>query len=366
MAQLAITGSSGTLGLRLLAFLSERQVDQRHSLGGGGSEIVGFDVRPMPPHAVVPSGYRHVLLDLTSEDLKGHLHDTEVLVHLGEVAAGEESGRDFGASVNVGCVRNVLEACGDANVSQVVLLSSAAVYGAWPDNPVPLTEDAPLRPNTEFSHAAQKSEIERMGSEWRDGHPGARLTILRPAPILGAPGTRAWLARVTQPGLGDRITQNVTNRQYVHVDDVASAVVHIIDNQLAGTFNVSSNGWISGDDAPALLGPNLRLPLPDQASRWISALAAKRESAVFGRVCGVAPYARYSWVVSNDRLRATGWLPRSTSEEALVGSEAPSALNKFFRKHRQEVTFAAVLIGIFAVALAGWSGWLRWRRSRLR
>ena len=67
----------------------------------------------------------------------------------------------------------------------LVVVSSAMVYGAWPNNPVPLTEDAPMRPNPGFDYATAKAETERLALEWRDGTPGARLAVLRPATVLG-------------------------------------------------------------------------------------------------------------------------------------------------------------------------------------
>ena len=58
--------------------------------------------------------------------------------------------------------RRVLDAAAAAGRAHVVVLSSATVYGAWPTNPVPLTEDAPLRPNPGCAFAVQKAEIERL------------------------------------------------------------------------------------------------------------------------------------------------------------------------------------------------------------
>src|SRR4051794_14153036 len=46
----------------------------------------------------------------------------------------------------------------DASTRTVVYVSSAMVYGAWPNNPVPLTEDAPMRPNPGFGYATAKAE----------------------------------------------------------------------------------------------------------------------------------------------------------------------------------------------------------------
>ena len=49
------------------------------------------------------------------------------------------------------------------------------------DNPVPLTEDAPLRPNPELDFAVRAAERERLAAEWRPTHPGATVAVLRPA-----------------------------------------------------------------------------------------------------------------------------------------------------------------------------------------
>ena len=54
----------------------------------------------------------------------------------------------------------------------VVALSSATVYGAWPNNPMPLTEDAPLRPNPDVAYAVQKSYVEHLVADWVDADHG--------------------------------------------------------------------------------------------------------------------------------------------------------------------------------------------------
>ena len=64
------------------------------------------------------------------------------------------------------------------------MVSSATVYGAWANNPVPLTEDAPLRPNPEFAYAVHKAQVERLVTDWADDHSDAAVAILRPALAL--------------------------------------------------------------------------------------------------------------------------------------------------------------------------------------
>ena len=65
-------------------------------------------------------------------------------------------------------------------------------------------------------------QIERVAAEWSDGHPSTTVARLRPATVVGYDG--AWLAGALDAvsGLppGDE-----TPAQYLHIDDLASAVV---------------------------------------------------------------------------------------------------------------------------------------------
>ena len=74
----------------------------------------------------------------------------------------------------------------------LVLVSSAMVYGAWANNPVPLTEDAVLRPEVEFVYARQLGSVEQIADEWRLGAPNRTVTML----ATGAGHGRRWHERV--------------------------------------------------------------------------------------------------------------------------------------------------------------------------
>ena len=52
-----------------------------------------------------------------------------------------------------------------------VLVSTTAVYGAWDNNPVPITEDDLVRPNPGFEPATHAAEIERRVRAWQAEHP---------------------------------------------------------------------------------------------------------------------------------------------------------------------------------------------------
>ena len=93
------------------------------------------------------------------------------------------------------------------------------MYGAWPDNKIPLTEDARFRPNPEFSFAVAKAEAERVVAEWAEDHPDAHVAILRPAVTVGSPERPLYqaLGVTRSPGSGD----GGRPVQYLHVDDLA-------------------------------------------------------------------------------------------------------------------------------------------------
>ena len=115
----------------------------------------------------------HTRADLTSDDARRALTDVDVLWHLG--AQLWRSRDDRQAEVNIGGTANVLA----ARPAHVVLASSAAVYGAYPTNPVPITEDLVARPNQQCPYAQHKLEAERLCRE------SASTSVMRISAVLG-------------------------------------------------------------------------------------------------------------------------------------------------------------------------------------
>ena len=110
--------------------------------------------------------------------------DTLVLFPLIDAADRNEEGR---RSRVVEGTRRTLEAA--AGTATVVLWSSGVVYGAHPDNPVPIPETQPTRPNPEFPAAGVLAESERIALE-----AGEAVVVLRGAGVW-APAWGTFLAR---------------------------------------------------------------------------------------------------------------------------------------------------------------------------
>ena len=74
------------------------------------------------------------------------LQGVDTVVHLAAIV-GPILDESLMIRVNCDGTRRLLDAASRAGVRRIIRPSSAAVYGAWENNPVPITEDAPLRPN---------------------------------------------------------------------------------------------------------------------------------------------------------------------------------------------------------------------------
>lgn len=310
MAAFAVTGSATPLGALVVA-------------GLGGEEAV----------VTLPS-YEPVALD-----------ESGCLVSL---AVGAGPSPDAGGdAVRLEGLRQALAAAGAAGVVRVVHLSSAIVYGAAADNPVPLTEDAPVRPDPAFAWAVELAEAERLVADWRDGAPGRAAAVLRPALVL-APGDDDSLAL---GGLrAPRVAGETRLVQFIHVDDVASAVIACATSPSPadGPLNVAPEGWIDDAEAAALAGAVVPPPaIPPALARL-----ARRPLWALG-ISTTPPeaesYTTHPWVIASDRLRALGWAPSHTTEEALVATTSRSTLATLSPRHRQELLLATAVAALGAL-----------------
>lgn len=298
---IAVTGVSGPIGARLLSIF-----DAEPDVG----RVVGLDARD-PERRARKLEFHGV--DIAASDIKPFLEGVDVVIHLAGATRPILDAKRM-AYVNIEGTRRVLDATAAVGASRLVRLSSAAVYGAWPNNPVPLSEDAPLRPNPGFAPALQAAEVERMIAEWRRQHPAVTVVVFRCAPVIGADD---FVMRMLRRRLPLRVRGASPAVQVVHADDVATAMVQGC-RAPAGVYNVSADGWLTADEAGTLVSSGFVPAVPlDVLHRMLS--VAWRSGA--GDIPpSVLPYVTHSWAIANDRLRATGWTPTYTNAEALVAA----------------------------------------------
>ncbi|MEM9466755.1 MAG: NAD-dependent epimerase/dehydratase family protein [Actinomycetota bacterium] len=331
-----ITGAAGAVGSRVV----RRLVRDRPELDVRAVDKLAVGSRP---------GLDVKQVDLAADDLTAVLSGADTVVHLASAVAPDVD--DPAADeLELAILSRVLDAAAEVGVSQVVVLSTAMVYGAWVGNPVPLTEDAAVHPNPDFPWATTRARVEQTAAEW-GARVGAAVSVLRPTAVvtddaLGQLARVLHTARIGIAAIGDPPVQ------YLHADDLAAAIVAVVDARFDGVANVAPDGWIPPDALAGLEGPKPRVRVPAWAARAAAALRSRAGLAPIPP--GVVPYTSHSWVVANDRMRALGWRAEYTNEEAWVVSHDPNPLEQLPARRRQELALvAAALLGVGLLVAGG-------------
>ncbi len=347
MTTAVLTGANSPLGARVARLLAE-PVEQDSS--ADPIEVIVLD------ETVHPSSSADGALS-TMPDV------ADVIIDLGTSDYDRRAERRESASE---FITSSLAAADRFSADQIVFVSSALVYGAAPNNPKPLTEDAVLRPDVEFVFARQLASAEELVDQWRRARPGRSATVLRPAISL-AEGDSSRLASALVYGLGRRVAQADPPSQFLHLDDLAAAIVLAVRRRLDGVFNVAPDGWVPGERVRALSGERPRVPLPERLSEVVASLRWRFQRGPLPP--GLASYTRDPWIISNGRLREVGWEPTITNEQAYVEATEAPWWTMVSPKRRQELTLgvsvAGALLGALILAYAGrrwWGGSPRTKR----
>lgn len=335
MARVVVTGVAGPVGQRVWQLVrDDPDVD----------EVIALD-RADPPTG--SGDERWTQLALVDADLGPVFDGADVVLHL----AGSDPLQPVDPDRDLVSTSRVLDAAAAAGVRQLVIRTSATVYGARPDNAVPLTEAAPLRPNPESPWVIVRSEIERRVEAFRAAHPSVTVAVLRPCVTVCEDGPDG-LGRVLAADRMVTPTEGAPPAQFVHADDVAAAVDLARREKLDGVFNVAPDGWLDAELIRALVGGTPRLPLPAAWAAKVTHLGWRLRLAPTPP--GFLPFVQHPWVVANDHLRSFGWVPTHTNEEAFVAGHAAAPWATISPRRRQELALAlaagAVVGGVAATA----------------
>jgi len=244
-------------------------------------------------------------------------------------------------------VRRALAQAATADIAHVVLVSSAMVYGAWPNNAVPISSDAALRPEPQNGLAVACGEAERLVAQWAAEQSGRTATVLRPSLVVHE-RQRNWLRGTPWGGRGPALIDPEPPRQFVHLADLVEAVAIAVRTSHDGVLDVAPDGWLASEQVRSLAGPAPRLAVPGVVAR---ALQRRRwGTGPLVPFAGVLPYLEHPWVVSNDALKALGWVPGWTNEEAFVAASPAGTFTSLSPKRRQALSLGVAAGSLVAVA----------------
>src|SRR5256714_13730329 len=246
-----ITGGSGYIGSRLVSRLSERD------------DTEGILICAVRPPRVCRPGVAYRSLDVRDAAAVRAAVEEErpdALVHLAFILNPVHD-EAFMYDVDVGGTHNVLEACSSAGVEQVLVTASSTAYGAFPDNPVPLTEDHPVRGVAGLEYARDKAESDRLCQLWALRHPERVMTIVRPCIVFG-PNVDNYIVRgLTKQPFFAEIGGSDVPVQFVHEDDVVEALIRLLEGRHEGAFNLAGDGLMTWGECADLIGtPRRKAP----------------------------------------------------------------------------------------------------------
>lgn len=288
MQRIAITGSSGFYGRGLIPSLRAKWP---------GVQILGLDLTS--PVTAPPDEF--VICDVTS-DLVGREFERfrpEAVVHLAFVV---NPTRDDALmhKINVGGTRNLLGSAAACGARRVLISSSATSYGAWPDNPVPMNEDFPLRAR-DYRYAKDKVEVEEMLVEFEQQHPGIVVSWTRPCMIYG-PGVSNYLTTLILSGLLIVLPGgNSTELQFVHLDDLGRATTEVLASGKRGPFNIAPDDWFTLRSLAKMSG-RWTLPIPFSLCLALGHIWWNCRLPLFHFPGNLWYFLRYPWVVAPKRL----------------------------------------------------------------
>jgi UDP-glucose 4-epimerase len=282
------------------------------------ARVVCLDVAD--PRATVANAVYHTI-DLTHPTADRRVADIlnqEGVTALAHAAFPSRPPGDpsFGHELTVIGTIHVLNACAEVGVRRIAAFSTTMVYGARPDNPNYLTEDAPLRGGEGFPYVADRVEADRLLTRHAARHAEARVAILRPCAMMGGT-SRDMVARYLKSPIVPTLLGYDPLVQFVHETDAVAAFVHALTTGASGAFNVVGGGVMLLSSAIKLLG-NVNWPLLSGAVTGAAGVLAR--AGVWSYEAAFFDHLRYLWVADGSKLkRELGISPRLNSREALSG-----------------------------------------------
>ncbi len=314
----AVTGPTGDIGISAVKALERAP---------GVERIIGMARRPFDAAAHGWTKTEYLRGDILDRDAVDALvAAADVVVHLAFIIMGS---REESARVNLEGTRNVFEATVAADrPRRLVYTSSVAAYGYHTDNPVPITEDVPVRGSPEHYYSEQKAACEAALPDVTIDSP-LEVFVLRPCIVAGpkAPTLATAMPWNQLPGPVRRVAQALpllkppfpdpgTPLQLVHHDDVAAAITLAATTSAPpGAYNLAGDGVVSMSDVAEALGARpVRIPR----------VAASAASEVIARLPFVPSalewlhVGRTSVVMDTAKAKSRlGWTPKYTAAETL-------------------------------------------------
>jgi nucleoside-diphosphate-sugar epimerase len=343
----AVTGAARGVGHALTARLaSSARVGRVVAIDDHRGDVAGVTWR---------------VVDVRDPALAGRLAGVDVVVHT-DLDLDPDSDHKTRRAFNVRGAQTVLTAAAAGGVGRVVLVTSAMVYGARPDNPVPLAEDAPLGADPDGSVVGDLLEIEYLAQRSPRTHLGMAITVVRPAALVGE-GVDTLVTRHFEAPRLLTVKGCAPRWQFCHLDDLVSALELAAAGEVSGEFAVGCDGWLEQEQVEELSGlRGIELP----AGLTFGTAQRLHRAGITPAPVTDLHFVVYPWVVDCRTLREAGWRPAHDNTDALQALLAERAGRHAVAGRRLARKDATITAAGATVAVIGTAAIVRRARRRRR
>lgn len=198
----------------------------------------------------------------------------QAVIHLGRIMSSQEN-RMRRYNANVLGTQKLLDLSNKYGIKKVLVLSTYHVYGANAYNPALIDEGAPLKGAELTMDLVDSVELENLATIYLWRHPNLNITILRPCNIVG-PGVKNSISSLLANRSAPVLAGFSPMMQFIHINDMADAIVLAHEKSQPGIYNVAPQDWIAYQEALKLCGcrtlplPSIPPVLPRLISRWLN------------------------------------------------------------------------------------------------
>ncbi len=301
MKRVAVTGGAGFIASHLQDTLLEK-----------GYKVLSLDLAPEKEcrniqHLLGNPNFEYLAADCSNpECMKKALTGCDTVFHLASNTDVRKSAGDSSVDLEQTFLttRAVLEGMRDNGIGNLFFSSSSAVYG---NNDLPSAEDSPCRPISLYG--AYKAASESLISAY-SRLCGMNSLVIRFSNVIGPRSGHGVIYDFVRklkknPAMLEILGDGRQTKEYVHVSDAISSIIHLMGNRTPGTsvYNVSSGTQIDVDSIGRLVCR--RMGLDD-----VEFCHTGGESGWKGDI------PRFSFDIS--KAGSAGWHPSMDSENAVI------------------------------------------------
>ena len=301
-----ITGAAGFIGQQVLNDLAVQQPNW---------QLFAADIREIAARDNV-----HPLhLDISN---RNDVHKVvaqcqpDAIVHLASVVSPPPGmSEETLHAIDVGGTQAIVDAAIANGVRQLIITSSGAAYGYYPENAEWIDEHDPLRGHARFAYAKHKREVEELLVRVRVEHPELRQLILRPGTILGK-RVNNQITDMFKKRAVLGIQGSDSRFVFIWDQDVVSIIRKGLEKGASGIYNLAGDGALSLREIADILRKPYR-PLPAGLIQGVLRVLKPLRLSQYGPE--QVDFLRYRPVLANRRLKEEfGYTPRYTSREAFI------------------------------------------------